>query len=685
GAGSTGGTSTNTNGGGGTTGGQLYSAGWDHGMIGKGTLDIPIGLVSEGSTIGATLTWQRRMILDQRVVDALAASIQPQNVQVASDILMSNPETQKAIRETAPFIPSAQRALEQIEAWDGALQRKKKTTGIATGDPTAEPTVMAGAFVAADATDPPFPPADSDTPADRVDPNNGSPFRGVCYIEIPSIGRKFTGVAIGPRQILTAAHPFDTDNNGTRDTAIADLRIVFNGAEVDDGMGGTTFQTVVFDTGAAESIVFPDGYVGIGLTPLGQNRGFENDLAVITLRENANGATDLDLTDLGVWVYPTQTGMTSAGTEVIIAGYGESGQGDEGFESTATLPILSNTKRVGGNLLDVVNPGSYEYDFDGPVAPFIEGPYLSSQSLGNRNIDFDAGAGRTIFGETLHGEGDSGSPAFVWFDSGDGMGGPADGRVQIAEIRVFGINTYRRLGNAQVMGGFGAIGGGQTLSGYTDFIQEALNPDPPPPPGPLGPEILFNNSPGILVDIVGFDFQKLNLELWRLNFDGSGNRLTGNSTSEWEQTEIIRVTGQEQVPTGTYFLRIVYEGTQWDFGGFRFAGVDSLDQFNTRGTEFTNYFDGDIEYGIAWYCDLVNDPTVFPTRSIKTHDDFMGDMNQDGYIDGGDIGALLALWGTNPETGRGDLNGDGVVDSADLSIQLGNYTGPKKTTTVASN
>jgi hypothetical protein len=688
GAGSTGGGSNHTNGGGGTGGGQLYSAGWDHGMIGKGTLDLPIGLVSEGSTISATLTWQRRMILDQRVIDALAASVLPQNAQIASDILMSNPDTQRAIREAAPFLPKAKRALEQIEAWDGQMEsfdggrRSTKTV-----DGSAEPTVMAGVFIPADATDPPLPPADSDTPAARVDPNNGSPFRGVCFIEIPSIGRRFTGVAIGPRQILTAAHPFDTDNNGTRDTAIADLRIVFNGAEVDDGMGGTTFQTVVFDTGTAENIVFPDGYVGIGLTPLGQNRGFENDLAVITLRADANGATDLDIEDLGVFVYPRQGGMTSPGSEVIIVGYGESGQGDEGFTPTSTLPILSSTKRVGGNIVDIVDPGSYEYDFDGPVAPFIEGPYLSSQSIGNRNDNLSPGdVGPMEFGETLHGEGDSGSPAFVWFDSGDGMGGPADGRVQVAELRVFGINTYRRIGFAQVMGGFGAIGGGQTIAGYEDFIQDALDPEDPPPPGNIGPDVVFNNSPGILFDLVGFDFQKLNLELWRLNFDGSGNRLTGSSTSEWEQTEIVRVTGQEQVPTGTYFLRIVYEGTQWDFGGFRFAGIDSIEQFNSRATPYANYFDGDIEYGIAWYCDLINDPTVFPTRSVMTHDDFMGDMNQDGDIDGEDLGALLSLWGTLPETGRGDLNGDGAVDAGDLSILLGNYTGPKRrTTTVASN
>lgn len=49
-----------------------------------------------------------------------------------------------------------------------------------------------------------------------------------------------------------------------------------------------------------------------------------------------------------------------------------------------------------------------------------------------------------------------------------------------------------------------------------------------------------------------------------------------------------------------------------------------------------------------------------------------GDLNNDGNIDGGDIGLLIGNWGG---TGIGDLNGDGIVDSADLGIMLGLFTG----------
>ena len=681
-----GGTST---GGGGSTSGGLFATGWDHGMIGKGTLDLPIGLLSEGSTLSVTLVWQRRMILDQRVIDALAASVLPQNVQVASNMLLSNPETRREIEKSAPLLPSARRALDYLESLEAP---DRLAPGLAD-EPTGEPTVMAGARIPADTVEPPIPPAESDTPAQRVDPNAASPFNGVCYLEIPSVGRKFTGVAIGPRHILTAAHPFDLDNNGTRDTSNADLRIVFNGVPVDDGAGGVTYQQLVFNTGSVERIDLPPGYVGIGFntsTPP-QNRGFEDDLAVVTLRADANGGTDLNLFNLGVFTYTTQPAgsVNQPGTEVIIVGYGESGQGDEGFTPVSELPILASTKRVGANLLDEVGDKSYEYDFDGPGAPFLEGPYDTSRSLGNTNFGSlviqEPILPNQIFsgyGETLHAEGDSGSPAFLWFDAGDGMGGPPDGIIQGAELRTFGINTYRRIGNAQVMGGFGTIGGGQTLAGYADFIDSAVNPDPPPPPGEIGPSIVFDQTSGLLSDLVGFDFQKLNLEVWRLNFDGSGNRLAGNSTSEWELVELVYIEGEDEVPTGTYFARIVYEGTQWDFGGFRFAGVESIPQVNQRGTDYDNFFDGDIEYALAWYADLIFDPNLFPTRSVKTHDDFMGDMNADAAIDGADLGALLGLWGPAPESGRGDLNGDGVVDAGDLNILLGNYTGPRIETTV---
>ena len=53
----------------------------------------------------------------------------------------------------------------------------------------------------------------------------------------------------------------------------------------------------------------------------------------------------------------------------------------------------------------------------------------------------------------------------------------------------------------------------------------------------------------------------------------------------------------------------------------------------------------------------------------------VGDLNNDGKVDGGDLGMLLATWGECAPGGTcsGDLNGDGKVDGADLGLMLGAF------------
>ena len=53
-------------------------------------------------------------------------------------------------------------------------------------------------------------------------------------------------------------------------------------------------------------------------------------------------------------------------------------------------------------------------------------------------------------------------------------------------------------------------------------------------------------------------------------------------------------------------------------------------------------------------------------------DSCIGDVNGDGTVDAADLGALLALWGTNGNSSpRADANQDGIVDAADLGLLLG--------------
>lgn len=48
------------------------------------------------------------------------------------------------------------------------------------------------------------------------------------------------------------------------------------------------------------------------------------------------------------------------------------------------------------------------------------------------------------------------------------------------------------------------------------------------------------------------------------------------------------------------------------------------------------------------------------------------DLNNDGHVDGADLGILLGQWGG---PGSADFNGDGVVNGADLGVMLGAWTG----------
>lgn len=53
----------------------------------------------------------------------------------------------------------------------------------------------------------------------------------------------------------------------------------------------------------------------------------------------------------------------------------------------------------------------------------------------------------------------------------------------------------------------------------------------------------------------------------------------------------------------------------------------------------------------------------------------VGDLNNDGVVNGADLTILLGSWGPCPPKGDcvADLNDDGVVNGADLTIQLGNW------------
>ena len=79
--------------------------------------------------------------------------------------------------------------------------------------------------------------------------------------------------------------------------------------------------------------------------------------------------------------------------------------------------------------------------------------------------------------------------------------------------------------------------------------------------------------------------------------------------------------------------------------------------------------DGIVDYG------QILDGTLVDTDQNGVPDwcdSCTGDVNGDGTVDAADLGALLALWGTNGNSSpRADANQDGIVDAADLGLLLG--------------
>jgi hypothetical protein len=56
------------------------------------------------------------------------------------------------------------------------------------------------------------------------------------------------------------------------------------------------------------------------------------------------------------------------------------------------------------------------------------------------------------------------------------------------------------------------------------------------------------------------------------------------------------------------------------------------------------------------------------------HRILVGDVNNDGCINGGDLGLVIALWGTDDIVM--DINGDGLVDGGDIGLVVANFSDP---------
>jgi len=85
---------------------------------------------------------------------------------------------------------------------------------------------------------------------------------------------------------------------------------------------------------------------------------------------------------------------------------------------------------------------------------------------------------------------------------------------------------------------------------------------------------------------------------------------------------------------------------------------------------------GDAQNSYASANGDIGNPGIFKSSLCDKKPGIPGDLNDDGVVDGADLGILLNAWGDCPvlENCVGDLNGDGVVDGADLGILLNNWS-----------
>ncbi len=213
-----------------------------------------------------------------------------------------------------------------------------------------------------------------------------------------------------------------------------------------------------------------------------------------------------------------------------------------------------------------------------------------------------------------------------------------------------------------------------------------------------------------------FEYENLDLELWQVPVGPGGNKLIAASRGVWNNTECVYLPfvggapdGDSNGPLGNspadYFVRVSFNQTLWDYGGFWFCNGPPLTaptQSLIAGDpgDFTDLPRAQVEYGLAWYIEFNTEGYLDARRAVnpetnavdisivgittnldRQFEPLIGDVNADLRVDTGDASLLVQHFGdVNPNY---DINSDGIVDALDLemvAMHLGQVAEPKQLT-----
>ena len=310
--------------------------------------------------------------------------------------------------------------------------------GFLAAGASAQASVISGGIITPTITSGALP----DSPAARVDANTpNSKFSGVVSISIEKNGAGYicSGTLVGKRQVISAGHCVDMDGNGT----LIDINQPGNRVRVVFNSNGQ-YNAIMTAVGVSMD---PD-YKGFGVCPPGVNSFCVNDdVAVITLGADAPASAK---------IYKVAVNPLNAGTKIMMAGYGTTGNGIDGY----TQGPAFNIKRSGENYVDLFD-GDDEMGWGGKREVY----YADFDGNGQDTFCNNYGACSPILAndrEAGIGGGDSGGPSFV---------------NMYGELMLVANNTFSGRFSGQVAGTFGTYFGGIIMSAHQDYLQQATGGD----------------------------------------------------------------------------------------------------------------------------------------------------------------------------------------------------------------